>query len=147
MLNILIMTLYERLSNKPIIYDNNKGYRQCLRELFEMDQANYQEKVNEIRSREELDEETEDEVSYDDSAAEKFMDEIYEQTKDNVLFKNLYKIAASRFLSEDESIGLVVVFSYDFMSAFMACLVDYLKSPDDFNKENNKYIALLKKIS
>ena len=141
------MTLYERLSNKPIIYDNNKGYRQCLRELFEMDQANYQEKVNEIRSREELDEETEDEVSYDDSAAEKFMDEIYEQTKDNVLFKNLYKIAASRFLSEDESIGLVVVFSYDFMSAFMACLVDYLKSPDDFNKENNKYIALLKKIS
>jgi len=141
------MTLYKRLSGKPIIYDNNKGYRQCLRELFEMNQANYQEKINAIKSREELDEETEDEVSYDDIAAEKFMDEIYEQTKDNVLFKNVYKIAASKFLSEDESIGLVVVFSYDFMSSFMACLVDYLKSPNIFNSNNNNYIALLKKIS
>jgi len=141
------MTLYERLSGKPIIYDNNKGYRQCLRELFEMNQANYQEKINEIRSREELDEETEDEVSYDDSAAKKFMDEIYEQTKDNALLKAIYKIAAGKFLSEDESIGLVVLFSYDFMSSFMACLVDYFKSPDSFNSNNNNYIFLLKKIS
>ena len=141
------MTLYERLSGKPIIYDNNKGYRQCLRELFEMNQATYQEKINAIKSREELDEETEDEVSYDDSAAEKTMDEIYEKTKDNVLFKNIYKIAAAKFLSEDESIGLVVLFSYDFMSSFIACLVDYLKSPDNFNSDNNNYIALLKKIS
>jgi hypothetical protein len=141
------MTLYERLSGKPIIYDNNKGYRQCLRELFEMNQATYQEKINAIKSREELDEETEYEVSYDDSAAEKTMDEIYEKTKDNVLFKNIYKIAAAKFLSEDESIGLVVLFSYDFMSSFIACLVDYLKSPDNFNSDNNNYIALLKKIS
>jgi hypothetical protein len=141
------MTLYERLSSKPIIYDNNKGYRQCLRELFQMNKANYQEKINEIRSREELDEETEDEISYDDSAAEKFMDEIYEKTKHNSLFKDIYKIAAAKFFSEDETIGLVVLFSYDFMSLFISCLVDYLKSPDDFNKENNKYIALLKKIS
>jgi hypothetical protein len=141
------MTLYERLSGKPIIYDNNKGYRQCLRELFEMNQVNYQEKINAIKSREELDEETEDEISYDDNAAVKFMDEIYDKTKDNALFKNVYKIAASKFLSEDESIGLVVLFSYDFMSSFIACLVDYLKSPDSFNSDNNNYIVLLKKIS
>jgi len=141
------MTLYERLSNKPIIYDNNKGYRQCLRELFEMNKANYQEKINAIKSREELDEETEDEISYDDSAAEKFMDEIYDKTKDNALFKSVYKIAASKFLSEEESIGLVVLFSYDFMLYFVPCLVDYLKSPDNFNSENNNYIVLLKKIS
>jgi len=141
------MTLYERLSNKPIIYDNNKGYRQCLRELFEMNKANYQEKINAIKSREELDEETEDEISYDDSAAEKFMDEIYDKTKDNALFKTVYKKAASKFLSEEESIGLVVLFSYDFMSYFVPCLVDYLKSPDNFNSENNNYIVLLKKIS
>jgi hypothetical protein len=112
-----------------------------------MNKANYQEKINEIRSREELDEETEDEVSYDDSAAENTMDEIYEQTKDNALLKAIYKIAAGKFLSEDESIGLVVLFSYDFMSSFMACLVDYLKSPDSFNSDNNNYIVLLKKIS
>jgi hypothetical protein len=141
------MTLYERLSCKPIIYDNNKSYRQCLRELFEMNQANYQEKINAIKSREELDAETEDEISYDDSAAEKVMDEIYEQTRDNVLFKNVYQIAASKFLSEEESIGLVVLFSYDFMLYFVPCLVDYLKSPDSFNSENNNYIVLLKKIS
>ena len=141
------MTLYERLSGKPIIYDNNKSYRQCLRELFEMNPVNYQDKINSIKSREELDEETEDEVSYDDNAAVKFMDEIYDKTKDYALFKNVYKIAASKFLSEDESIGLVVLFSYDFMSLFIACLVDYLKSPDSFNSDNNNYIALLKKIS
>ena len=141
------MTLYERLSNTPIIYDNNKSYRQCLRELFEMNQENYQDKINAIKTREELDEETEDEVSYDDSAAEKFMDVIYDETKNNVLFKDIYKIAAAKFLSEDESIGLVVLFSYDFMSLFIPCLVDYLKSPDSFNKDNNNYIVLLKKIS
>jgi len=141
------MSLYERLSKKPIIYDNNKGYRQCLRELFEMNRANYQEKINEIRSREELDEETEDEISYDDIAAEKTMDEIYQKTKHDVLLKNIYKIAAAKFLSEDELIGLVVLFSYDYMSYFILCLVDYLKSPDDFNSENYNYIALLKKIS
>ena len=141
------MTLYEKLSTKTIIYDNNKCYRQCLRELFEMNEANYQEKINDIRSREDLDEETEDEISYDDNAASKMMDEIFDKTQNNVLFKNIYLIAAAKFLSQDETIGLAVLFSYDYLSSFFLCLVDYLKDPTNFNKENNNYIALLKKIS
>jgi hypothetical protein len=141
------MTLYERLSSKTIIYNDNKSYRQCLRELFEMNDNNYKEKINIIKLQEELDEETEDEISYDDEAAEKTTDEIYSQTKSNALFKNIYLIAAAKFLSQDESTGLVVLLSYDFLSCFVSCLVEYLKSPIEFNEENNYYIDLLKKIS
>lgn len=142
------MSLYERLSKKPIIYDNNKGYRECLRALFQMNQETYQDKINTIRSREELDEETEDEISYDDDAAQKIMDEIYEQTKSSELFNKIYVLAAGKFLSEDPSIGLAVLFSYDFLSSFIVCLVDYLKDSISFNnKNNNNYIELFKKIS
>ena len=141
------MTLYEKLSTKTIIYDNNKCYRQCLRELFEMNEANYQEKINTIKSREGLDEETEDEISYDDDAASKMMDDIFDKTQSNELFNYIYLIAAAKFLSQDATIGLAVLFSYDYLSSFFLCLVDYLKDPANFNKENNNYIALLKKIS
>ena len=106
-----------------------------------------QDKINNIRSKEELDAETQDEISYDDDAAGKMMDQVYEHTKSNALFNKIYLLAAAKFLSEDVSIGMAVLFSYDYLASFFACLVDYLKDPNSFNNENNKYIELIKKIS
>jgi len=141
------MTLYEVLSSKSINYNNDKCYRECLRDLFHMNKETYQDKINNIKSHEELDAETEDEISYDDDAAGKMMDQVYEHTKSNALFNKIYLLAAAKFLSEDVSIGIAVLFSYDYLSCFFACLVDYLKDPTSFNNENIKYIELIKKIS
>jgi hypothetical protein len=130
-----------------IDYVDNKGYRQFLRGIFEMNSGNYQEKINSIKSVEELDEETEDEISYDEEAASNTMDKIYEKTKKNVLFKKLYKIAASKMLSEDETIGQAVLFSYDYLKDFYLCLVDFYNEGENFTDKNPNYINLLKKIS
>jgi len=130
-----------------IDYVDNKGYRQFLRGFFEMNSKNYKDTIESIRSREYLDEETEDEISYDEEAASKTMDKIYEKTKDNILFKNLYKIGASKMLSEDETIGQAVLFSYDYLKDFYLCLVDFYYEGENFTDKNSNYINLLKKIS
>ena len=135
------------ISSKVIEYTDNNGYRRCLRELFHMNSKNYEDKINSLNSVEELDEETEDEISYDDEAATKMLDYIYEKTKDNTMFIEVYKIAASKMLSEEPTIGQAVLLSYDYLPLFYSCLVDYLNLPNLFNKENINYINLLKKIS
>jgi hypothetical protein len=112
-----------------------------------MDSANYSEKINTLNSLEQLDEETEDEISYDEEAATKKMDEIYSKTKDNDLFMNIYKTAALRMFSEDPEIGLAVLFSYDYLPLFYLCLVEYFKSLGTLNNANTNYSNLLKKIS
>jgi hypothetical protein len=141
------MNLLEHLSSKNLFYEDNKRYRQCLRELFLMNPEKYSEKIDLIKSTEELDEETEDEISYDSEAAEKIMDEIYLKTKDNDLLNEIYSNAAARMFSIDKTIGLAVLMSYDYLSFFILCLVDYLKAPGEFNKSNINYTNLMKKIS
>jgi hypothetical protein len=141
------MELFEYLNSKKIEYADNKGYRQCLRELFNMNPANYAEKVNAIKMQEELDEETEDEISYDEASGVKLMDDIFSNTKDAELFNNVYKLAAAKMISEDPSIGQVVLFSYHYLPYYHLCLVDYLESPSNFNKENKNYNILVEKLS
>jgi hypothetical protein len=141
------MELFHYLDSKKIEYIDNKGYRQCLRELFSMNAANYAEKVNTIKMQEELDEETEDEISYDNDSAVKLMDDIFSNTKDNKLFDIVYKLAAAKMISEDPSIGQVVLFSYHYLPYYHLCLVDYLESPSNFNKENKNYKILVEKLS
>jgi hypothetical protein len=147
------MNLYEDVSKVKIEYSDNTGYRKCLRKFFQMNPSNYK-KLNELKSLEDLDEETEDEISYDEEAATTIMDIIYDKTKESPLFQTIYEIAAGKMLSQDKTIGLAVVLSYDYFKYFHVCLVDYLydsvkekDSTSDFNEENNNYITLLKKIS
>jgi len=132
---------------KLIDYKDNTGYRRCLRELFQMNSKNYEDKINSLNSIERLDHETEDEISYDDESAANTMDYIYEKTKNNSLFIEVYKIAASKMISEDPTIGQAVLLSYDYLPFYYLCLVDYLNTPNLFDKENINYINLLKKIS
>jgi hypothetical protein len=112
-----------------------------------MNSKNYEDKINSLNSIERLDHETEDEISYDDESAANTMDYIYEKTKNNSLFIEVYKIAASKMISEDPTIGQAVLLSYDYLPFYYLCLVDYLNTPNLFDKENINYINLLKKIS
>jgi hypothetical protein len=140
---LFIMSFLEEFFNKKIEYSSNTEYRKCMRELFNMNPTSYKEKVESIGN---LDDETEDEISYDEQASEKAMDFIYDKTKDHALFHSLYVLAAGKFLSQDPLIGEAVLFSYDYLSLFYLCLVDYFKS-NEFTETNNNYINLFKKIS
>jgi len=130
-----------------IDYNNNKEFRSCLRKLFAMNAEKYDQKIRVLDSIEKLDDETRDEISYDEDASTIMLDYIFDQTKENKLFQKLYVTAALRMFSVDKSIGLAVLFSYDYLKTFHLCLVDYFSSPEKFVEENINYINLMKKIS
>lgn len=128
-------------------YGDTREYRHCCRELFEMDHTIYEKKVQELRdhNKEELDDETLDELAYDGDATTKVMDFVFEQTKGVAEFRELYQIAALRMFSEDPNIGLAVLFSYDYMERYHSCLVEFFSGR--FSKDLGAYRELMKLLS
>lgn len=55
----------------------------------------------------------------------RFLDEIYESTKDQEILQDFYIKAAGFMMSEDPGIGLAVLFSYDYFSLFHYVLCDF----------------------
>ena len=53
--------------------------------------------------------------------------------------------SASKMFSEDENIGLAVLFSYDYFNLFHLCLVDFFEK-HKLDEKNNYYINLKNKI-
>ena len=97
-----------------VTYDTDDEYRACLCSLFG----------------------TKDDT-YDENQAELIMDSIYATTKDNVLYQELYDLAAAKFLSEDRSLGLSILFSYDYFALFCKCLTE-----DTLDATFESYISL-----
>ena len=119
-----------------ITYIDDQSYRQCLRDLFFMNS----------HIEEDLDEITQDEQNYDIDAANKAMDYVYNQTKDNIHFQNLYDCAAAKMFSTDREIGLAVLFSYDNLKFFHSCFIDYLDDPLLFDENTKSYIEVYNNI-
>lgn len=133
------MTLHNNYNiNKDVYYTNNAQYRQCLRELFNMNCVL-------DSSLEGLDEETQDELLYDEKTMSLIMDEIYDATKNNELFNELYDLAAARMFSTDRTIGQAVLLSYDYLCFFHNCLASFLK--DEFDNKNEYYLLLKIKLT
>jgi hypothetical protein len=130
-----------------IEYADTKEYRQCLRNLFIMKEENYSEKIALLSSVEELDDVTIDEISFDEESSSLVMDYVESITISNELFKQVYQLAAARMFSTDLSIGVAILFSYDYLVYFHRCLVDFIRTPDSFTKDNVHYKNLLEKIS
>lgn len=125
-----------------MIYNNNTEYRQCLRIFFNMNSETYQKKIQQN-----WDEETIDEMSYDDESASKVMDEIYESTRQNVLFDKIYLSAAAKMMSLDPEIGLAVCMSYDYFKGFCECLNLYRKTPAQFTEDSATYKSMIAKLA
>jgi len=121
-----------------IQYSNDVEYRACLRALFSMKHV--------IQVDPDLDEITRDEQDYDMEAASQKLDFILEQTSGNPWFQELYDIAASKMISTDRSIGLSVLFSYDYLALFHMCLCSFYNDPCGFDDVNVAFVALKKKI-
>ena len=128
------------ISEKEIKYSNDFEYRASLRKLFCMVLPKEDEGT-------ELDDITADEQNYDGDAVCKSLDFIYEKTEYNPLFQQLYDLGAAKMLSLDRTIGLSVLFSYDYMSYFHHCLCVFFETPEQFNEESESFVALKQKIT
>lgn len=126
-------------SNPYLEYNTNEEYRKNIREVFSMN-------CSQIDIIEDIDEESKDELLYDENTMNKEMDNIYNLTKDNNLFIHLYELAAARMFSTDRTIGECVLFSYDFFYLFHPCLCLFINYPEDFTENNSLYLQLLSKI-
>ena len=112
-------------------YTNNTEYRQCIRQFFQMDSQQYPETIHQIPD---LDDETRDEISYDEAAASKKMDYILILTSNIPIFQNMYNLAAGKMFSVDPEIGLAVLLSYDYFQLFNDCFVEFLKENPDLER-------------
>jgi hypothetical protein len=126
-------------SEKTMSYKNDFEYRACLRQLFCMKRpADLDEDIDEI---------SRDEQDFDMDATTKTLDYVYETTCNHFAFQELYDNAAAKMISMDRSIGLSVLFSYDYFALFHSCLCSFYENGDKFSKESEEYKTLVKKLS
>lgn len=71
------------------------------------------------------------------------IDNLYEKIKDNSDFLNLLKNFANIYLSEDPSIGLYILFTYDILYIAHPCICEYLEKGEISNENLNKLNKLL----
>jgi len=109
--------------NTSVSYYDNSSYRKCLRNVTNMDANKI--KIQWDRMDSDLDEETKDELLYDNIIMTTVLDRIFVDTKDNADFKELYTLAAAQMFSIDHNIGLAILFSYDYFDCFHNCLYDF----------------------
>ena len=128
--------------NISVHYDNNVSYRECLRKVCSMDISNLNIPFDQM---EDLDDETKDELLFDEGAMNQTMDYVYDITKLNKCFEEFYILAAAQMFSQDKQIGLAVLFSYDYFALFHVCLVEFLEK-EQFQEKSINYINLKNKI-
>jgi hypothetical protein len=100
-----------------------------------------------IEIEEDIDDITKDEMDYDDETISKTMGVLFTLTKENLCFQHLYDLAAALMFSIDREIGLVVLFSYDNLPLFHACLASFYREPTGFNELNECFCKLKRKLT
>lgn len=131
-------------------YNTDQSYRQCIRMAFQMDSTRitpYADlELDQIQGVDELDDESKDEMQYDTANMDKGLNDIYDWTKGEKAFQELYKCAAAQFLSEDPLVGQVVCCSYDYFSLYVACLRAFYYYGSSQLVKSEAYVRLLSAI-
>lgn len=104
-----------------ISYNDDDEYQQAICKLFSME-------------------------NYSDDIVTQVLDRIYFDTKDQPLFQVVYNQAASFMLSENQEIGLSILFSYDNLPFFHNMLVEFHILGDRFDNSSVAYVQLHKKL-
>jgi hypothetical protein len=118
---------YFRSLPSVIVYTNNKEYRDHIRKALRFDPKEKYTYEGKLVNMEDMDEESRDEILFDSKAVSKSLDAIFEATKHESFFRELYEHAAARMFSEDLEIGLAVVCSYDVFNLYYSCVWYYLQ--------------------
>jgi hypothetical protein len=124
------------------MYSNNKEYRDALRTFFNMDI----EKLKADNKKYNYDEETEDELLFDEVAVNSGMSNILEKTTGNRFFDELYSLAAGLMISTNRETGLCVLLSYDYFVDFYNVWNSYLDNQIDFSETNSYFIILKNRL-
>jgi hypothetical protein len=124
------------------MYSNNKEYRDALRTFFNMNI----EKIEADNKKYNYDEETQDELLFDEVAVNSGMSNILEKTTGNRFFDELYSLAAGLMISTNRETGLCVLLSYDYFFDFYKVWNSYLDNPIDFSETNSYFIILKKRL-
>lgn len=129
-------------------YDSDRGYRENLRCVFKMNKESIRKKIEDMcdKIEENFDEETIDEVGFDEEAANRAMDDVFERTKNNKGFQEMYKLAAGKMISVDRKIGLAVCFSYDYFVYFHRCLKEYLDNGNVVMEDSNCFKEMIQRL-
>jgi hypothetical protein len=131
----------------PIIeYNNNKEYRAYIRKIFRMDVDKMKSDLEKTYDISQMDEETYDELLYDNDKMFSVLNDLYVLTKKNKLFKELYDLAAAKMFSTLREIGQSILFSYGYLYLFHPCMCVFLQSPSEFTVECPYYTQLKDKL-
>jgi hypothetical protein len=125
-------------------YENNFQYRESLRYVFSMDVSKNPPNWDLMDS--DLDDETIDELMFEGGAISTGMDYIYNATKDNTAFKQLYLDAAALMLSQRPDIGLSILFAYDYFSDFHNCLCVFFENKSVFSETTPEFQKIKKMV-
>jgi len=124
------------------MYSSNKQYRQAIRQFFQMNVDAIEAEIKQYH----YDEETHDELLFDEKAMSAGMKNILEKTTGNRLFDELYSLAAAQMISMDKETGLCILLSYDYFCDFSNVWNAYLENPDDFSEANTYFILLKNRL-
>ena len=124
------------------MYSSNKEYRQAIRQFFHMNVENIESEIKQYH----YDEETRDELLFDETAMSAGMTNILEKTSGNRLFDELYSLAAAQMISLDKETGLCILLSYDYFYDFLHVWNAYLENPVDFSEKNTYFILLKSRL-
>jgi len=132
-----------------IQYNDNTEYRKCFRDVFRIDTERIIENLKKIYTDfDNFEDETKDELIFDDDKVNQIMGEIIDNTEKHEIFRELYKKAASFMISEDLEIGLSILLSYDYLQYFHSVLIDWFhriekcENLDNFSITSAAYIKL-----
>ena len=115
-------------------YSNDAEYRQYFRNITGMRNAVYHHEPGHINLNEsipdDMDDTTLDEYLYDEEAVTKTLSYIYDLTKNDARFQELYDLAAARMISMDREIGLTILMTYDYLALFYSCFTEFIDGKD-----------------
>ena len=126
-------------SLEDVSYSDDVEFRAAIRRVFGMTPLLPTDAAD-------MDPVTADELDYDVEAAAVVMDDVFDKTSNDVLFQELYDIAASKMMSLDRTIGMAVLFAFDNFAHYHRCLCVYLKDPSAWSREHPVFVAMLEKI-
>jgi hypothetical protein len=124
------------------MYSSNKQYRQAIRQFFHMNIHTVEAEIKQCN----YDEETCDELLFDEKAMSVGMTNILEKTIGNQLFDELYSLAAVQMISIDKETGLCILLSYDYFYDFCNVWNAYSENPDHFSEANTYFIILKNRL-
>jgi hypothetical protein len=124
--------------NLTVHYETDDEYRHSLSNVF---------RSSPIERKKVDNEDNEDNEEYDNDTISAGLDFVYDKTKDNVLFQQLFQKASSLFVSTQMDIGLVTLFSYSYFNEFHLLLCDFLSNESSFSESNSHYTHLLARFT